>query len=323
MMEEEAAVEAAAAADMRHRLAAYDRCMQAEVAHARAAQEDAAAAARDRAAARYAADRFAAAFDDEDDNIYTTDDDNEFSSDEAPRGGPTQDELDTKLLQAAEDGKAFLCVNLIRLKANVDVQYTRRHRRWPGEYGDSPLSLSVCNNHPATAMVLVEAKANVSPELETDDNGVPLLHFAAKHGNVPFCRMLVEQRGVDIRHANRDKMTALHYAAFYEQPAACTYLLNAKADADAKTVNGKTALVYAVQHAWDGVTPEGDAIRNWLKDRAAAAAFACCTQHARYSNTKNSNNSSNNEQQQCWCWANSMLFDANLVDEIVAFVTPR
>jgi hypothetical protein len=64
---------------------------------------------------------------------------------------------------------------------------------------------------------------------------------------------------------------------------------------------GKTVLQRAI---------ENDAIRAWLKDRDAAAAFARVTMHARRTHKQD-------------VWTDSSLFDKHLIGEITAFVTPR
>jgi hypothetical protein len=103
------------------------------------------------------------------------------------------------------------------------------------------------------------------------------------------------------------RKTALMTAAWNGKADVCAYLLRAKANVDAKDEYGETALTIATHEA--NTADAVSVLRAWLKDRAAARAFARGTMHARHAHKKGD-------------WTDSKLFDKNIIGEITAFVTP-
>ena len=59
----------------------------------------------------------------------------------------------------------------------------------------------------------------------TSGFGFTNVHFAARHGHIQLMQELVN-RGADIEKTDLANMTALHFAAFFNQAEMCTYILN-------------------------------------------------------------------------------------------------
>jgi hypothetical protein len=147
--------------------------------------------------------------------------------------------------------------------------------------------------------LLLKARANPNT---ANESGVTALHHVE---DAQTCELLLAAKAsVHARTSIRGN-TPLFHAAVFGLSHLCTLLLNANSDVTAKNETGHTALEAALlRERPDAVA----AIRQWVKDRDAARAFARGMRHA-YNTRKTSS------------WADSKLFDINLVDEITAFVT--
>jgi hypothetical protein len=204
--------------------------------------------------------------------------------------------MDRALLATAEAGNTSRCLELIASKANINCVLDSN--------GYTPLMYSISYNKPDTTMALLDAKADVT--VKSKDGRDDCLSCAARQGQLALYRTLVEQHGADVNTTYISGVTPLMAAAWNGHADVCVYLLNAGARVDAKTKQGKTALQESVRcNNTDAVA----AIRAWLKDRDAAAAFARGTMHARRTHKHGD-------------WTDSMLFDKHLIPEITAFVTP-
>jgi ankyrin repeat protein len=204
--------------------------------------------------------------------------------------------LDEALYGAARDGQAFRCLELLEARANVQTL---------------PLVVAVMMKHDDAALALIDAKANVTGAMDglSDLTLETLLQYAtACNASVRLCRKLLSL-GADANavHPSLYGCSPLLNAASHSSGAVCVLLLNAKADVDATDAQSKTALQRAQTH---GKSECVDAISGWLKNRAAAHAFARGMRHARNTYQKG-------------CWTSHRLFDVHLIAEITAFVTPR
>jgi hypothetical protein len=202
--------------------------------------------------------------------------------------------LNEQLVKAAVAGQSARCIELIESKACIDDT----------SKGWTALIKAIHYKHEDTAMLLIHAKANV--RIAGRHCSWTALHKAAARGYVPICSALL-QRGADPNAVCIERYTPLSLAAAWWKPAVCTMLLNAGASPDFKNSRGLTALEDARVR---GATTCVDAIRAWMKDRDAAAAFARGTMHARRTHKQG-------------VWTDSMLCDKHIVAEITACVTPR
>jgi ankyrin repeat protein len=77
-------------------------------------------------------------------------------------------------------------------------------------------------------------------------SGETALHFAARRGHVKVAEVLLSQ-GADVNAIDneRNKLTPLHWAASYAGPEMSVLLLANKADRNAKSWDGRTALGHA------------------------------------------------------------------------------
>jgi ankyrin repeat protein len=207
------------------------------------------------------------------------------------------------LFEAARQGNSFRCMQLIE-EDKIDV-----NARDPTDKGSTALHHALYEGRYDTAKALLGAKASV--HIRNADGKGALFWAAAprrlRQHQVDICRTLVEEYGADVHAVDNSGRTCLMMTAQdSESVHACTYLLNAGANAGAVNNEGLTALQFAIN--WenaDGVA----AIRAWLKDRNAARAFARGTMHARRTHKQT-------------YWTDSKLFDKHLIGEITAFVTP-
>ncbi|MDA9081424.1 ankyrin repeat domain-containing protein [Candidatus Dependentiae bacterium] len=76
---------------------------------------------------------------------------------------------------------------------------------------------------------------------------LPSMHIAARYGNLPAVRALLES-GEDVNKEDPELgHTALHVAAYYDKPVTLKALIEAGADVNAQDIDGSTPLYSAAQ----------------------------------------------------------------------------
>jgi hypothetical protein len=213
---------------------------------------------------------------------------------------PSLSQLNAQLFAAAAAGRTSLCIALLEAQASVSA-----HDDCVASKRKTALLHAIDSRHTDTALALLRANANPN---QRGKNGWSALHFAAFR-DAALCRPLVDEFGADVHAVDAFENTALIYAAIAAEPDACVTLLNSNANPDTTNESGQTALQICREYGGARVTKVAPAIRAWLKDRDAAAAFARGTMHARRTRKKQ-------------CWTDSKLFDKHLIGEITSFVTP-
>ncbi len=109
------------------------------------------------------------------------------------------------------------------------------------QQGYSVLMEAAREGHVEVIALLLDRKAKVN---QRNAVGETALMLAAFKGNVEAVRLL-HGRGAEINSAG---WTALHYAAFQGQTGAAKYLLDNKAQVDARAPNGITPLMAGVRN---------------------------------------------------------------------------
>jgi uncharacterized protein len=109
------------------------------------------------------------------------------------------------------------------------------------QQGYSVLMEGAREGHLEVLTLLLDRKARVN---QRNAVGESALMLAAFKGNLEAVR-LMHGRGAEI---NNPGWTALHYAAFQGQTAVSKYLLESKAEIDARAPNGVTPLMAAVRN---------------------------------------------------------------------------
>lgn len=80
-----------------------------------------------------------------------------------------------------------------------------------------------------------------------DDERTPL-HFAAAHGHVDVCSVLVSA-GAGVNAADEDGETPLHYASQLDHGAVVGFLLERGADIEARNAYGRTPLLLVARES--------------------------------------------------------------------------
>jgi ankyrin repeat protein len=111
--------------------------------------------------------------------------------------------------------------------------------------GDAPLHLAAKNGHQQVVMALLKA--------QTDKNIIRIdkfkpFHIAAENGHVAVMEILFNKKDDNIDEPSYLGFTALHLAAQNGYEGAVTWLLDNKANIDAITAEGATALHIAIQY---------------------------------------------------------------------------
>lgn len=143
--------------------------------------------------------------------------------------------LNTKLLEAAEEGDTSLVETLIRKGADINA------KDW---YGDTPLHIAAWKDHAETCILLIESGADMQAKNLSGDTP---LHTAARMDRTKICKLLLDH-GADINAKSDSDQTALSWAAYLGYPKTCAMLLARGADVNAKDKYGHTPLHWAIQY---------------------------------------------------------------------------
>ena len=106
--------------------------------------------------------------------------------------------------------------------------------------GNSLLMVAAREQSNGVARLLIERRVNVNYRNDVHETAIM---FAALDGDLELVKLLAAA-GADITQAG---WTALHYAAFGGHTEICRFLLDHKADIDAKSPNGTTPLMLAAR----------------------------------------------------------------------------
>lgn len=136
---------------------------------------------------------------------------------------------DTKLTNAARDGKLAKCEDLIKNGSDVDLGNTR--------WNLTPLHLASIFGHYQVVKLLINENADMNI---CDIEGLTALHRAALRGHKDVVRLLCEIGKVNVRDENGK--TALYYAASEGKYDVVRTLCEHKADAGASDKNGHSTL---------------------------------------------------------------------------------
>jgi ankyrin repeat protein/L-ascorbate metabolism protein UlaG (beta-lactamase superfamily) len=109
--------------------------------------------------------------------------------------------------------------------------------------GNTPLSIAVQNGNFAVASYFISRGADV---LYKDKENQTLLHIACWRSKQDMFRLLV-QKGVAVNALNNERWTALHLVSTFGNLAAAKILLAAKAEVNARTVDGLFPLFMAAK----------------------------------------------------------------------------
>jgi ankyrin repeat protein len=82
----------------------------------------------------------------------------------------------------------------------------------------------------------------------TGSSGINLLHIAAQGDSQAAIAYLIEKKGFDVDHIDKNGMSALHQAARFGCELSVIYLISYKASIDLKDSAGLTPLLAAVKH---------------------------------------------------------------------------
>ncbi|WP_082347116.1 ankyrin repeat domain-containing protein [Bacillus sp. FJAT-18017] len=143
-------------------------------------------------------------------------------------------DIDTQLLQAAENQETETVEMLIEAGANINVQ---------NEQGQTPTMIAAYHNDVETAKVLIKAGADVNKQDDMKNN--PFL-YAGAEGYLDILRLTI-QAGADPAITNRYGGTALIPASEHGYTEVVIELLT-KTDVDVNHINnlGWTALLEAI-----------------------------------------------------------------------------
>ena len=142
-------------------------------------------------------------------------------------------EHETQLLNAAENNDPVAAAEVLKRDAKVNIESTEM-------LGETALYLFAKNDN-VDGIKLLTGKhmlstytANINVQ---DENGMTALHWAAKHGNVATCKLLLEDvNSIEIDQITTiEGLTALHLAGLAGCHHICKMLLKANAAVDIKT----------------------------------------------------------------------------------------
>ena len=142
----------------------------------------------------------------------------------------------TPLHDAAAEGCLNAIVALLRHGVEKDVLDID---------GRSPLHLAAEEGHLRAVQSLLSAGADAS--LRYGKSELNVLNVALLEGHLDVV-MEVLERGVDVDAADSRGFTALHHAAFADEPEAIVALLKAEASVEARDSSETTALLVAAEH---------------------------------------------------------------------------
>lgn len=141
----------------------------------------------------------------------------------------------TPLMVAAEDGDAAAVEALLAAGAKADAEEC---------HGMTVLHFAVRGGDDAVVKLIAE-RPEVKKQLNSRTvTGVTPAMIAAMRDASASLKLLADL-GADLRLADRDKQTALHYAAGHGAKSTALFLIGAKADNSARTSTGLTPLLAA------------------------------------------------------------------------------
>ncbi|WP_213106438.1 ankyrin repeat domain-containing protein [Candidatus Protochlamydia amoebophila] len=95
-----------------------------------------------------------------------------------------------------------------------------------GEYGRTPLHMSVYNGRLQTTQLLIEAGANINAQVNADDNLLTPLHNCVIQGNVKMVQLLTSYEKLDVCVKDSKGFTPLYHAVVDGHTLIVEYLLN-------------------------------------------------------------------------------------------------
>jgi ankyrin repeat protein len=140
----------------------------------------------------------------------------------------------TALLEAAIAGEAAMVRFLIEYKADINAQDRR---------GSTALLFAIWLNHEQVIDVLLECKAN---PLLPYNNNFPL-HIVVERGHIETVKKLLDTKKIAVDTMSDNGRTPLLYAANAGHAEMVRFLIEQKADVNAKDPEGATALLLAIE----------------------------------------------------------------------------
>lgn len=135
---------------------------------------------------------------------------------------------------------------------HADKPSNRRYRHEPPKTdlncwfeNKTPLIAAAHTGHKKAAALLLDEGADT--ELAQRNTGMTALHHAAKDGDWPMAKVLVDH-GARVDSRDKEGNTPLLLAARYNHANTLDYLLEAHADIEARDKKGSTALLLACRH---------------------------------------------------------------------------
>ncbi|ORX61170.1 ankyrin [Piromyces finnis] len=110
--------------------------------------------------------------------------------------------------------------------------------------GKTAFLLSILNNCPKIAALLIESGASIS-DIDTDSKNNNALLLASKYGNYEIVSYLVKNKSIDIDSQNKNLNTSLIKASKKNNVDIVRFLLRKGANPETKNKNGNTALIVA------------------------------------------------------------------------------
>ena len=108
------------------------------------------------------------------------------------------------------------------------------------------------------------------------ENGLTLLHFAAKDGYKDICKMILDKQvGEDKNPKSKTGFTPLHYAALNGHVEIYKMIIDVAKDKNPKDVNGNTPLKLAAQSEMDEIC-EYDEIEKIYMQYKPKRNDSCC-----------------------------------------------
>lgn len=141
-----------------------------------------------------------------------------------------QVQLDKRLLAAIKGNDCREVQNLVSQGANLEAK---------DRNGRTSLYWASCNGYLGVVQCLIDVRANLEVR---DNNGDTPLHCAAWSGQLDIVKSLIDSRRADVNIKNDDGWTPLHWASKAGYLDVVQYLVNNRANVDARDKEGTTPL---------------------------------------------------------------------------------